>query len=301
MLNACWPLNPIVALCLGPISRRSYGQNQRSLFSFLSSGEPLGFSSYLSLTIYKENATPTYKLSNLWDYLKLNWGNLISSSQDAHSFAIVSDLLGQLESLRAKDNKISAEFDDIVKIVQLLQMTRQHTGLLPNVKSVSLALELPEKETFDLLQILVAKSILSYRSYNGTYVLHEGSDFDLEQALEQQLDNANEIDLAALSQQFLPSAVIGKRHYLQSGALRWATLSLCNSDSFEAEVDKFKPDNSNFCKLLLSLDDFGDGIAQDEYADHVAQVFAGRVSVSDVAYDTLREFNALKKIRETRS
>ena len=70
---------------------------------------------------------------------------------------------------------------------------------------------------------------------------------------------------------------------------------MCNSDSFEAEVDKFTPDNSNFCKLLLSLDDFGDGIAQDGYADHVAQVFAGRVSVSDVAYDTLREFNALKE------
>ena len=69
----------------------------------------------------------------------------------------------------------------------------------------------------------------------------------------------------------------------------------------KAEVDKFTPDNSNFCKLLLSLDDFGDGIAQDGYADHVAQSFAGRVSVSDVAYDTLREFNALKKIRETRS
>jgi hypothetical protein len=301
MLNACWPLNPIVALCLGPISRRSYGQNQRSLFSFLSSGEPLGLASYLSLTIYKEATTPTYKLSNLWDYLKLNWGNLISSSQDAHSFAIVSDLLGQLESLRAKDDKISVEFDEVVKIVQLLQMTRQHTGLLPNVKSVSLALEINEEAAAQLLQILVSKSILSYRSYNGTYVLHEGSDFDLEQALEQQLDNADEIDLAALSQQFLPSAVIGKRHYLRTGALRWATLSLCNSDSFETEVNKFRPDNSNFCKLLLSLDDFGDGIAQDEYSDHVAQVFAGRVSVSDVAYDTLREFNALKKIRETRS
>ena len=211
MLNACWPLNPIVALCLGPISRRSYGQNQRSLFSFLSSGEPLGFASYLSLTIYKESTTPTYKLNNLWDYLKLNWGNLISSSQDAHSFAIVSDLLGQLESLRAKDETLSLELDDVVKIVQLLQLTRQHTGLLPNVKSVSLALEITEENASHLLQTLVNKSILSYRSYNSTYVLHEGSDFDLEQALEQQLDNADEIDLAALSQQFLPSAIIGKR------------------------------------------------------------------------------------------
>ena len=225
MLNSCWPLNPVVALVLGPISRRSYGQNQRSLFSFLSSGEPLGFANYLSLTVYDENTTPTYKLSNLWDYLKLNWGNLISSSQDAHSFATVSDLLGQLENLRAKDDTLSVELDEVVKIVQLLQMTRQHTGLLPNVKSVSHALEFTEKETSDLLQTLVSKSILSYRSYNGTYVLHEGSDFDLEQVLEQQLDNADEIDLAALSQQFLPSAIIGKRHYLRT-EMKSATIPL---------------------------------------------------------------------------
>ena len=301
MLNSCWPLNPLVALCLGPISRRSYGQNQRSLFSFLSSGEPLGFSNYLSLTVYSEDKTPTYKLSNLYDYLKLNWGNLISASQDAHSFAIVSDLLGQLDSLRVKDDTLPAELDDIVKIVQLLQMTRQHTGLAPNAKSVSLALELTEKDASDLLQALVSKSILTYRSYNGTYVLHEGSDFDLDRALEQQLENTDEIDLAALSKQFLPSAIIGKRHYLKTGALRWATLSLCNSESFHSEVNNFNPDNSNFCKLMLSLDDFGEGIAHEDYADQVAQVFAGRVSVSDVAYDTLREFNALKKIRETRS
>ena len=301
MLNSCWPLNPLVALCLGPISRRSYGQNQRSLFSFLSSGEPLGFANYLRLTVYHETDTPSYKLSNLWDYLKLNWGNLISASQDAHSFAIVSDLLGQLESLRAKDDALASELDDVVKIIQLLQMTRQHTGLLPNAKSVALALELTEKDTSALLQTLVSKSILTYRSYNGTYVLHEGSDFDIEQALEQQLDNADEIDLAALSEQFLPSAIIGKRHYLKTGALRWATLSLCNSESFQSEVNKFNPDNSNFCKLLLSLDDFGENIAQAGYVDHVAQVFAGRVRVSGVAYDTLKEFNALKKIRETRS
>ena len=42
-LEACWPLHPIVACLLGPISRRRFGQNQRSLFGFLNSSEPQGF------------------------------------------------------------------------------------------------------------------------------------------------------------------------------------------------------------------------------------------------------------------
>ena len=44
ILEACWPLHPVVACLLGPISRRRFGQNQRSIFGFLNSSEPSRFS-----------------------------------------------------------------------------------------------------------------------------------------------------------------------------------------------------------------------------------------------------------------
>ena len=47
MLEACWPLHPVVACLLGPISRRRFGQNQRSIFGFLNSSEPYGFQDFL--------------------------------------------------------------------------------------------------------------------------------------------------------------------------------------------------------------------------------------------------------------
>lgn len=46
-LAACWPLHPAMAALLGPISRRQFGQNERSTFGFLASVEPHGFHSYL--------------------------------------------------------------------------------------------------------------------------------------------------------------------------------------------------------------------------------------------------------------
>ena len=46
-LEACWPLHPVVACLLGPISRRRFGQNQRSIFGFLNSIEPYGFQDFL--------------------------------------------------------------------------------------------------------------------------------------------------------------------------------------------------------------------------------------------------------------
>ena len=48
LLEACWPLHPVVAVLLGPISRRRFGQNQRSIFGFLNSGEPGGFQDFPS-------------------------------------------------------------------------------------------------------------------------------------------------------------------------------------------------------------------------------------------------------------
>jgi hypothetical protein len=47
LLENCWPLHPIVACQLGPISRRRFGQNQRSIFGFLNSSEPAGFQEFL--------------------------------------------------------------------------------------------------------------------------------------------------------------------------------------------------------------------------------------------------------------
>ena len=47
LLESCWPLHPIVACLLGPISRRRFGQNQRSIFGFLNSTEPRGFQEFL--------------------------------------------------------------------------------------------------------------------------------------------------------------------------------------------------------------------------------------------------------------
>ena len=50
ILEACWPLHPVVACLLGPISRRRFGQNQRSIFGFLNSSEPHGFQDFLKHT-----------------------------------------------------------------------------------------------------------------------------------------------------------------------------------------------------------------------------------------------------------
>ena len=43
-----FPLNPITAMLIASISKKSFSQNQRTLFSFLNSYEALGYQRYLT-------------------------------------------------------------------------------------------------------------------------------------------------------------------------------------------------------------------------------------------------------------
>src|SRR5258706_11866180 len=46
-LDSCWPLHPATTALLGPVSRRRFSQNERSVFSFLGSAAPLGFREFI--------------------------------------------------------------------------------------------------------------------------------------------------------------------------------------------------------------------------------------------------------------
>ena len=54
---------------LNPISRQRFGQNERSIFSFLNSGEPNGFLYFLQNSEIKNEL---YTLDKLFDYLQVN-------------------------------------------------------------------------------------------------------------------------------------------------------------------------------------------------------------------------------------
>ena len=301
MLDRCWPLNPVAATCLGPISRRSYGQNQRSIFSFLNSGEPLGFSNFLYTTKFVGSETKTYTLANLWDYLSFNWSNVIAASQDSHSFAIANDLIQQIENLRDRE-LISAEpFEDIIKAIHLLQMTSQQTGINAKLETISMALNLEKPRVNGALNTLLKKSLLSFRSHNKTYTLHEGSDFEIDDALKEELSKLGELDLDYLSDQFLPNAIIAKRHYLQTGTLRWANIKLARLDQIETIFDDYSPTSGEFCKVLLIPE--GDPkklIPKFSKHKNSKHFVFGALNLSQLTIETIREFSSLLKIQETR-
>ena len=95
-LEACWPLHPAMAALLGPISKRQFGQNERSTFGFLSSVEPHGFRSYLNSTPKSE--TSWYRPSDYWDYLRSNLEPAILASSDGHRWSQAVEAVERAEA-----------------------------------------------------------------------------------------------------------------------------------------------------------------------------------------------------------
>ena len=98
LLEDCWPLHPIVACLLGPLSRRRFGQNQRSIFGFLNSVEPQGFQDFLRDATDGELYSP----DRLWDYLHMNLEPSIMASPDGHRWALAVEALERCEGIYPK-------------------------------------------------------------------------------------------------------------------------------------------------------------------------------------------------------
>ena len=124
-LARCWPLHPVVAALLGPISRRRFSQNERSTFGFLASHEPMGFVEFLRGSPI--TWTSLYGPSRYWDYLKANFEQSILASPDGHRWAVASEAVERAE---AKGKPLHI---DLTKCIALIEMFRGGSGLMPEL------------------------------------------------------------------------------------------------------------------------------------------------------------------------
>ena len=301
-LERAWPLNPTVSYVLGPISKRSYGQNQRSIFSFLRSSEPFGFRRFLDDTPADFSVCAGYSLDLLWDYLTTNWSAVIGASQDAQSFNIVKEALTHVEGKFIGDRKNYENLVRLLKSVHLLELTKHETGLVTNADVLSVALGISKRGVNAHIQNLKDANIVSVRSHNGSIFLHEGSDFDIDAAISAEIEANAAISLSALGGQFLPAAIVAKRHYLSTGSMRWADIQFVSAGSDNDILNDFVPNSGHFARFLLSID-----ISKSELVErvnshqHQRRLAAGDLSLSRVEIETIREFEALLRISDRSS
>ena len=210
-----WPIQPLAMLAL-PLLFRRFGQNERSVFTFLSSNEPHGFQSFIN-----NNETGNWLcLEDLFDYLLINYETRLSHHPQGKIFLEANDILNSKNLADAEQR--------LIKVVAVLSSL----GRQSNLKASSALIQYAMGGSCPDISKLQMQSILVYRKFSDSYCVWEGSDVDLiecaakaDRALGQSgFSIAHPLQIA-----LPPRPVIAKRHSFRSGALRYFAVDYVDS------------------------------------------------------------------------
>jgi len=248
LFDKTYPLHPMALFALPRLSAR-VAQNERTVFTFLASEEPLGLRGFLSATTWRPDRPPTVTLDYLYDYfLQAFRGDVSLGSVGRRWIEVASalDRLGDRPELEQRIIKVTG-------ILNLLSLSR----LAPATKDMlRFALNVPteEEDKFEeALRYLVERKILVFRRHTNEFRVWQGSDFEFDQAVEALRSELRKgFDIGTYLQTELPPpTLVARRHSHRVGALRffageYATLprlrELDLSGWKGAELDRTPPD-----------------------------------------------------------
>lgn len=226
---AAYPLHPLTLVSLPYIFRR-FGQNERSLFSYLSSAEPFGFQEFLRTRQVATRSPEFIRVTDLFDYFSNNFGLGLYRQPQAVRWLEAADVL-------ERKRELDQTHQDVVKAIGVLNVLSQFSHLSASADLISFALcdsHTLSKPLETHLGDLKDASIITHRSYNNSYRIWEGSDVDLEERiLEGKRRTTEKSGIAEQVRRYIPQRpIIARRHSFETGALR--TFDVSHVDSTDA-------------------------------------------------------------------
>lgn len=225
---ALYPLHPTVVPVLVRLFSR-FGQNERSLFSFLLSNEPFGLQDFAS-----QEAGPGtfYRIHHLYDYAAANFGHHLSIQTYRNHWNHIDSLI---RSFPAKTDTETA----ILKTVGLLNLLNT-PSLLPSADAICLALADPPSSQNETVQKAIQRlhkerHVLYARGATGGYFLWSHTSIDLDAAYEEAKRVVGTQCRVAtrIKERLEARPIVARRHYIQTGNLRHFNVLYCGIGELE--------------------------------------------------------------------
>jgi len=247
-----YPLHP-VSLLLLPSLCQKVAQNERTLFSFLGSAEPHGFQEALN-RLDLDESQPQWMLPwEIYEYFILNQPGLVTDQITHRRWAEVITAVERLGD--APDAAIR-----LLKTIGLLNIAGSQGGLKASDDLLKLVCGAEGGDFDATIKILVDRSVVTFRKYNGEYRVWQGSDFDLDAALQEQRDQLGRIELAKLlNEREVIAPIVARRHAIETGTLRYFRTQFADTVS-SVELPQIEAPT-----VLLCLAETRD--SEDQFAD----------------------------------
>ena len=297
-LEACWPLHPIVACLLGPVSRRRFGQNQRSIFGFLNSSEPNGFQDFLNQAADDELYTP----DRLWDYLRTNLEPSIMASPDGHRWALAAESLERCEAIGGDELHVK-----LLKTIAVVDLFKERSGVTASSDVLHTCFPSVSKKVLEgALAQLDKWSITIFKKFLGARSIFSGSDFDIELATRTSLEAIDSIDFNDLKSLAGVTPILAKRHYYETGSLRWFEVNVVPVNEIIEFASSFKLEMGAIGQFVLAVPTEGESEATVDKAcrdaakngnEEIGDIIIGISQHSWTIMPVVRELYALEKVR----
>ena len=237
-------LYPLHCTLLPVLTRffRRFGQNERSLFSFLLSSEPYALPDFSQREAGRD---VLYRLADFYDFAAHNFAHRLSGqsfrSHWNHIDAIIRSAVGE-----------TAEDQRVLKTVGLLNVIEARE-LSPTTELLALALGDPD-DLDNRLRALSKRNLLFLRGRGG-YALWPHTSVNLEQAVANVSDRITTIPSIAetVRGRLASQPVVARRHYIQTGNLRHFAVTYLTAAEFEDRAGDLLPEHPADGMLVVVL------------------------------------------------
>ena len=225
LFQQCYPLHPISALIL-PVLCQRVAQNERTLFNYMGSQEPFGFQSSLSTL---EKIGDWIYPSEIFDYFISNQPAAVVDHVTHRRWAEVVTALERLGNADSDSVKM-------LKIVGLMNIVGSQGGL--KASKAILQTCFPKKGQANKAIVKLEKAaLLQFRKFNMEYRVWQGSDFDIQEKLQEAHEKQGVFDLASwLNEKYAGTPVVARKFSIQKGAMQYFTIHFANVARFNTLV-----------------------------------------------------------------
>ncbi|MBL1408697.1 hypothetical protein [Sphingobacterium faecale] len=237
--RALYPLELLSGSVLTMALQR-YGQNDRSLFTFLDSEDHKGLKYFI-----QNNEGKFYNLEEVHDYLIYHYSQhlFVKQNPDFQIWRLMSDSIEKAEGIFAGTQLVKSV--SIIKVIGLLQLfSRKSMSVNEDFLSKYLSIAFGYSDIKDELRRLSQLSIIRYREVSNKFVLVEETDVDIDWEIENAKKYISDISSIGtyLDDHIELPNLLAKRALLEKGTPRYFEFRLSDTPLSlkpKAEIDGY--------------------------------------------------------------
>jgi len=279
-----YPLDPISAVCLTHAIQR-YGQNERTLFSFINSTDRY------SLHNFRVKDNRNYNIADVYDYIVYNFYTYLSEvNADSMEWRAMRMTIDRIENSSIEqgwlDNCLS-----IVKTIGLLGLFCKNIKIDNNLLTTYSKNALGIANVDEYIEKLKSLKIIRYATYKEQYILFEGTDIDIEDELYKASNRIAKpnVTIDNIEPYLHQKAVMAQASYYKTGTPRYFEYRISNTPISIVP----QGDTDGYINLVFPLGEVLDDVIQISHSHHNAIIYAYFKNTDDI----IKHLHEIKKLR----